>query len=66
VIVAINADTTAVNQPFTIQNGTVTTLTPYETSATTTGGLVPQSAITVSGNAFTYTLPAQSITTFVQ
>jgi glucuronoarabinoxylan endo-1,4-beta-xylanase len=55
-----------VNQPFTIQNGTVTTLTPYETSATTTGGLVPQSAITVSGNAFTYTLPAQSITTFVQ
>ncbi len=70
VIVAINdnADTAttsgAVSQPFTINNATVTTVTPYET--TSAGGLMPQSAITVSGGAFTYTLPAQSITTFVQ
>lgn len=64
VIVAINGDTTAVNQPFTIQNGTVTSLTPYQTTAS--GGLAPQSAITVSGDTFTYNLPAQSITTFVQ
>jgi glucuronoarabinoxylan endo-1,4-beta-xylanase len=66
VIVAINSGTAAVSEPFTIDNATVTTLTPYETSSTTTGGLVPRSAITVSGNAFTYNLPALSITTFVQ
>jgi glucuronoarabinoxylan endo-1,4-beta-xylanase len=64
VIVAINAGTSAVSQSFTIKNATVTTLTPYQT--TSGGGLAPQSAITVTGGAFTYALPAQSITTFVQ
>jgi len=64
VIVAINADTSPANETFTIQNGTVTSLTPYQT--TSSGGLAQQSAITVSSDAFTYTLPAQSITTFVQ
>jgi O-glycosyl hydrolase len=68
VIVAINMDTTAVNQSFTLQNGAVTSMTPYQTTSTASSGtgLVPQSAITVTSNAFTYTLPAQSITTFVQ
>ena len=56
--------TTAVSQSFTLQNGTVTSMTPYQT--TSAGGLAPQTAITVTGDAFTYTLPAQSITTFVQ
>jgi O-glycosyl hydrolase len=64
VIVAINMGTTAVSQSFTLQNGTVTSMTPYQT--TSAGGLAPQTAITVTGDAFTYTLPAQSITTFVQ
>jgi O-glycosyl hydrolase len=64
VIVAINASTVATSQAFTIQNGTVSSLTPYQT--TSSGGLVQQSAVTVSSGQFTYTLPAQSITTFVQ
>jgi glucuronoarabinoxylan endo-1,4-beta-xylanase len=68
VIVAINMGTTAVSQSFTLQNGAITSMTPYQTTSTaTTGtGLVPQSAVTVTNNAFSYTLPAQSITTFVQ
>jgi len=64
VIVAINSGTAAVSEPFTIDNATVNTLTPYE--ATSAGGLMSQTAINVTGDAFTYTLPAQSITTFVQ
>lgn len=64
VIVALNLGSSAVAQPFTLVNGTVTALTPYQT--TSAGGLVQQSAIAVSTGQFTYTLPAQSITTFVQ
>jgi O-glycosyl hydrolase len=68
VIVAINMDTIAVNQSFTLQSGTVTSMTPYLTTSTATAGtgLAPQTPITVTNNAFTYTLPAQSVTTFVQ
>jgi glucuronoarabinoxylan endo-1,4-beta-xylanase len=64
VIVAINATATAVAQSFSLENGAVTTLTPYQT--TSGGGLAAQSSITVSNGEFNYTLPAQSITTFVQ
>jgi O-glycosyl hydrolase len=64
VIVAINASGSAVSLPFNIQNATVTSLTPYQT--TSTGGMVQQSAVNVTSGAFTYSLPAQSITTFVQ
>jgi len=64
VIVAINTSGSPVSQSFTLQNGTVTSMTPYQ--STSAAGLVPQSAIAVTGDAFTYTLPAQSITTFVQ
>ncbi len=65
VIVAINAGTSAPSLTFTLQNGSgVTSLTPYQT--TSTGGLVQQPAVSVSGGQFTYTLPAQSITTLVQ
>jgi len=64
VIVAINSGTSPVSQPFTIQNATVTSLTPWQTTAS--GGLQQFSPVTVSGGQFTYTLPAQSITTFVQ
>ena len=63
VIVAINAGGSPVNQPFSITNETVTAVTPYQTTAATQ---VSQLAnVSVSGDAFTYTLPAQSITTFV-
>jgi glucuronoarabinoxylan endo-1,4-beta-xylanase len=64
VIVAINANSSAVSQPFTIANASVTSLTPYQT--TSSGGLAQQSAAAVTGGQFTYTLPAQSIVTFVQ
>jgi O-glycosyl hydrolase len=47
-----------------LNNGSVTSLTPYET--TSAGGLMPQSAVTVSSGQFNDTLPAQSIVTFVQ
>ena len=64
VIVAINANSSAISLPIAIQNQTVTSVTPYQT--TSAGGMTGLSAVTVSGNAFTYTLPALSITTFVK
>jgi glucuronoarabinoxylan endo-1,4-beta-xylanase len=64
VIVAINAGASAVSQSFTLQNGTVTSLMPYET--TSAGGLMQQSTVTVLSGQFTFTLPAQSVTTFVE
>jgi glucuronoarabinoxylan endo-1,4-beta-xylanase len=64
VIVAINSNTSSTSVQFTIQNKTATTLTPYQT--TSSGGLAALSPISVSSNSFTTSLPAQSITTFVQ
>jgi glucuronoarabinoxylan endo-1,4-beta-xylanase len=64
VIVAINMSTNAVSQPFTIQNQSIASMVPYQTSGTAT--VSQQTAVNVSGNQFAYTLPAQSITTFVQ
>lgn len=65
VIVAINAGASSVSQSFTIQGAAVSSLTPWQT--TSAGGLVQQPAIAVSqGGTFTFTLPAQSITTLVQ
>lgn len=64
VIVAINMGSSAASQPFTIANQTVSTLMPYQTSATDT--VTQLSAVSVADDMFTYTLPAQSITTFVQ
>jgi len=64
VIVAINTATTDVDQAFNIQNQTLSSMTPYLT--TPTEAMAQQSAVSVSGNQFTYTLPAQSIATFVQ
>ncbi len=63
-IVAINPLTNSVSQPFTLVGATVTSLTPWQTSATENIALL--SAVTVSGGGFTATLPPQSITTFVQ
>ncbi|MGO8757563.1 MAG: Ig-like domain-containing protein [Terracidiphilus sp.] len=64
-IVAINANATTENLTFTLNNGSsVTSLTPYQT--TSSGGLAAQTAVSVSSGQFSYTLPAQSIVTFVQ
>lgn len=64
VIIATNYTSSAVSQTFTLTNApTFTTLTPYITSASQS--LATLSNVTVSSNSFTYSLPAQSITTFV-
>ena len=64
VIVAINTNIADNPVTFAIQNQSVSSVTPYQTMA---GAMVAQqAAVTVSGNQFAYTLPAQSITTFVQ
>jgi O-glycosyl hydrolase len=65
VIVAINSNTTSENLGFTLENGSgATSLTPYE--STSAGGLMQQTAVSVTSGQFNYTLPAQSIVTFVQ
>ena len=64
VIVVINSTGAASALQFAIQNQTVTSVTPYQT--TSAGGLAPLAPITVSAGGFTADLPAQSITTFVQ
>lgn len=63
-IVVINANTTAASLPIQINNQTITSLTPYQT--TSTASVAAQTVITVTGNSFTASLPAQSITTYVQ
>jgi O-glycosyl hydrolase len=64
VIVAINSNTAAETLPFALSNGTVTSMTPYESTATSS--LAAQTAVSVTGGQFSYTLPAQSMVTFVQ
>jgi glucuronoarabinoxylan endo-1,4-beta-xylanase len=63
VIVALNLGSSSVDQPFTIQNATVASLTVYQTSPTE--NVAQLGAVTVMNGSLTYTLPAQSITTFV-
>jgi len=63
VIVAVNTGNSAVSQKFNLQNGSVTSVTPYTTD--NTKNMVTGSAISVSTNSFTAQLPPQSITTFV-
>jgi len=62
VIVALNMGSAAVNQPFTIQGATVSSLTPFRTSASQ--NLAQLANVTVANGTFTYSLPGQSITTF--
>ncbi len=63
-IVAINANTSSETLSFTLNNGNVTSVTPYQ--STSAAGLAAQSAVPVTNGQFSYTLPAQSIVTFVQ
>jgi glucuronoarabinoxylan endo-1,4-beta-xylanase len=64
VIVAINMGTSAVSQPFEIQNQSLSSLVPYQTTGSAT--MAQQETVSVIDNQFTYDLPAQSITTFVE
>jgi glucuronoarabinoxylan endo-1,4-beta-xylanase len=63
VIVVVNALGSAVDQGFTIAGGTASTLTPWTTSATL--ALVAGDPVAVTDGAFTYTLPARSVTSLV-
>ncbi len=64
VIIATNYTGSTVSQTFNLTNApTFSTLTPTITSANLS--LAAQSNVSVEGNSFTYTLPANSITTFV-
>lgn len=64
VVIATNYSSSAVSQTFTLTNAPAfSTLTPTITSASL--NLAQQASISVSSNSFTYTLPADSIATFV-
>jgi glucuronoarabinoxylan endo-1,4-beta-xylanase len=64
VIVAINSTSSAVTLPILIVNQTVTSMTPYQT--TSSSSVSQLSPVTVTNNEFSATLPAQSITTYLQ
>jgi len=63
VIVAINTNTSATSQAFTLSGASATTATPWVTNDAQS--LVSQAAVTISGNGFTYSLPAKSVTSLV-
>ena len=63
-IVAVNTNSTTVNQTFNLSNFPfVTNVTPWITSATLS--LSNQPPVAVSGSSFSYTLPAYSVVSFV-
>jgi glucuronoarabinoxylan endo-1,4-beta-xylanase len=65
VVVALNTSGTSVSQTFTFQNASgITTFLVHRTSSSQNIASIANA--TVSNNSFTYTLPAQSITTFHQ
>ncbi len=63
VFVAINNNSSATSQTFSLNGLNVTSVTPWRTDAST--NLVAQPAVSVSNNSFTYNLPARSIVSFV-
>jgi glucuronoarabinoxylan endo-1,4-beta-xylanase len=63
VLVAINTNTSATSQAFSISGTVPTKVTPWITDATR--DLVAQSSQTLTSGSFTYSLPATSVTTLV-
>ena len=63
VIVVVNNCSLSLEQTFVLQNGTVTSVTPYVTSESK--NCLQGNNITVGNDSFTATLDASSITTFV-
>jgi glucuronoarabinoxylan endo-1,4-beta-xylanase len=62
-IVAINNTTAPITETFTLANFSSASVTPWQTSDT--DSLASKSLIAVTGNAFTATLPSNTVTTFV-
>jgi glucuronoarabinoxylan endo-1,4-beta-xylanase len=63
VIVVINQNTSNIPQSFILNGTTVSSVTPWLTSAIF--DLAQQSEVSVRGGTFAYTLPASSVTSFV-
>ena len=63
VIVAVNSNGGSSNISFNITGATLTSVTPYQTSAS--NQIAELSPVSLSNDSFTYSLPGQSITTFV-
>lgn len=64
IIVAINTGSNNVRQTIAVQDAATGTVLPYTTTASK--NLEQGAAITAVSNSFTFTLPANSITTFVE
>jgi glucuronoarabinoxylan endo-1,4-beta-xylanase len=64
IIIAINTGLNNVNQKITIQDAALTQAVSYTT--TSSKNAEPGTLITVTGNSFNYTLPATSVTTFIE
>ncbi len=63
-IVVLNGNSSATSTSFTLQNlNGASTATPYLSNAS--NNIAQQSAIAVSGNSFTATIPARSLVTYV-
>ena len=62
-IIAINTNTGPVNQKFIVKGSTLDTLTPWVTSPN--DNLAAQSPVTLANDEFTFSLPGQSVVTFV-
>jgi glucuronoarabinoxylan endo-1,4-beta-xylanase len=62
-IVAINPNSTDVNQTFNLTNFSATSVTPWITSSNLS--LASQTPVPLTGASFTYMLPALSVVTFV-
>jgi O-glycosyl hydrolase len=63
IIIAINANTSAVNQTFSLTGITSTSVTPWLTDAN--DNLTQKAAVAVTGGSFTYSLPVSSVVSFV-
>ena len=63
VFVAINNNSSATSQTFSLNGVNVTSVTPWITDSS--HNLVALSAVAVSGNSFTYSLPSSSVVSFV-
>ena len=62
-VVAINSNTSSTNLSVYISGAAPCSMTPWVTSSS--DSLASKSSVTVSGSRFTFSLGAQSVTTFV-
>jgi glucuronoarabinoxylan endo-1,4-beta-xylanase len=62
-VVVVNTTSNPITQTFAVGSSMGATALPYITS--TSFNLAQQSSVAISGGAFTYTIPAASVTTFV-